>query len=551
MARVTVGRQLAAGNPGEGQLALHMVGGRLNAEPGVRRSGGTGCGPVLEGGLQPEAALAGAGQTAFLLAAAGQEHLAVLVPGQRTLGVREQVDAWGPAARHQQGVAGDGLRTPDLAAGGHRIDPHRRDAQPALGAGDGPADQRPDAQGVGGSRQLGRNGAADIDDGRDLNPRLREVEGGMPGAVMGGDDHHPVADLDAVAVQVGARGPGQHHARPVVAGEHQRLFDGALGQHHLLGPDLPHPLARGTLRHHAQMVGQPLAQADEILVVIADGRGARQHRDVRHRRQRGAGVFQPVPGQLPVDLGIRFGQQRAADFRLLVAQDDGRAAATRLQRRGEAGGTATDDQHVAMGEAAGVGVGIGGARRLAQAGGAADERLVDLVPEALRPHEGLIVEAGREQHVERVVHRADVAGQRRPAVLALGLQPVEDLQHRRPRVRLEPPVAAVGSDQCVRLFRPGGQEAARPVILEGPPDEMDAVRQERGRQGVALVAGEVRAVEREAHRAAAVDPALACNAEIAHGRASSALVAARVAAPAAALAASAISSSLGRGAPAL
>ena len=51
--------------------------------------------------------------------------------------------------------------------------------------------------------------------------------------------------------------------------------------------------------------------------------------------------------------------------------------------------------------AVGVAVGVGFARRLAQTRRGADEGFVHLVPEAARPHEGLVVEARRKQHVGR------------------------------------------------------------------------------------------------------------------------------------------------------
>ena len=69
--------------------------------------------------------------------------------------------------------------------------------------------------------------------------------------------------------------------------------------------------------------------------------------------------------------------------------------------RGETGGPAAHHQHVAMGEGLAVAIGVGRFRRLAEARGTADEILV-FHPEARRPHEGLVVEAGRE-----IARRAD------------------------------------------------------------------------------------------------------------------------------------------------
>ena len=83
---------------------------------------------------------------------------------------------------------------------------------------------------------------------------------------------------DAVAVEVGARRARQHDARTVVAVEDQRLLDRTLGQHDLLGPHLPQALARRARRQVGEVVGEALAEPDEVLVVVADRRGARSAR---------------------------------------------------------------------------------------------------------------------------------------------------------------------------------------------------------------------------------------------------------------------------------
>ena len=70
-------------------------------------------------------------------------------------------------------------------------------------------------------------------------------------------------------------------------------------------------------------------------------------------------------------------EQPAAEREILVAQDDARAGAAGGQRRRKAGRSAADDQHVAMRPGLLVVVGIGLPGSAAEAGGAADQRLVD------------------------------------------------------------------------------------------------------------------------------------------------------------------------------
>ena len=157
------------------------------------------------------------------------------------------------------------------------------------------------------------------------------------------------------------------------------------------------------------MIRHPLHQADHVVVVVAEGDGARQQGHVRHRAQLGERVGDPLGRRLAVDRRLAIGEQRAADLLLLVHQDHARASAAGGERGGQASGAGADDQHVAVGVELVVAVGIGLGRALAEAGHAADEVLV-LHPEALRPHEGLVVEARHEDAVEQAVHRAEIGG---------------------------------------------------------------------------------------------------------------------------------------------
>ena len=207
----------------------------------------------------------------------------------------------------------------------------------------------------------------------------------------------------------------------------------------------------------------------------------------------------------------RLAQQRAAELGLLVDQDHARAAAAGGERRHQPGGTAADHEHVAVRVHVLVAIRIGRGRRPAQAGGAADQPLVHAPPPALRPHEGLVVEARREQRAEDVVQRPQVEADGWPAVLARGSEAVVQLDLGGADVGLGARAAAQLHER-VRLLGAGAEDAARAVILEAAPDQMDAVRQQRRSErvaGVALVAG---AVEGEMQRLPPIDPAAAVQA---------------------------------------
>src|SRR5262245_46759796 len=115
-------------------------------------------------------------------------------------------------------------------------------------------------------------------------------------------------------------------------------------------------------------------------------------------------------------------------------------------------------------------VGIGRLGRAAKTRGAADHRLVELLPERSGPHEGLVVEARGEDRREELVHRENIELERGPPILACGDQTVVKLDRSGPGIRL-PPRAGAKLDQRIWLFRARGKDAARSVIFERAADE--------------------------------------------------------------------------------
>src|SRR5699024_3089099 len=84
--------------------------------------------------------------------------------------------------------------------------------------------------------------ATPIDDSGDVRPGIREVEGRVVGAVVGGEHDRTRAGQYAVAVEVRPSRPGEHGAGAVVVGEHQRSFVRAGREHDLPGAEVPHAL---------------------------------------------------------------------------------------------------------------------------------------------------------------------------------------------------------------------------------------------------------------------------------------------------------------------
>ena len=260
---------------------------------------------------------------------------------------------------------------------------------------------------------------------------LRQGEGGLIGAVVVGEDDGVLAGSDAETAQIGQGGTGHHHARLVIAGQSDQALARAGRQHDLPGPEGAVALANLVLAGLSPVVGDLLQRSEQVVVVIAEDIGPRQDLDVRQRRQRSEHLGMP-------GLVLRADQQAAADQGITFAKDDARPGFACGAGGREARGARTDHQHVAMRMHRLVMVRVGFGRGAAEAGGPADHRLVECLPEALRPHEGLVVEAGGERLAGQRIERHHVEGERGPAVLATADEPVMQLDLGRLAVRLAP-----------------------------------------------------------------------------------------------------------------
>jgi hypothetical protein len=220
------------------------------------------------------------------------------------------------------------------------------------------------------------------------------------------------------------------------------------------------------------MVGEALGDREKVVVVVAIDRGAGKQAHLGHRPELRHGPLDPCRGRGTVDR-LAGSQQAAAEGACLLGQDHPCPRAPGGKRRREPGRAAAHHQHVAVGVELVVDVGVRSARRLAQARGLADPVLV-AHPERARPHEGLVVEAGRQQAGGELGDAERVVLGTRPAVHALGDEPV---------VQRDLGDADVGHgggagaelDHGVGLLDSGGDDAARPVVLEAAGDEVDAV----------------------------------------------------------------------------
>ena len=194
----------------------------------------------------------------------------------------------------------------------------------------------------------------------------------------------------------------------------------------------------------------------------------------------------------------------SAGARILVGEDDPEALCGSDTRGHQPGGTRADDEHVAEGVALLVAVGIGKMSAAPETRRLANEALAEMPGSLTGPHEGLVVEAGREQRRQPVIHRHHVEGEGGPAVLARRLQPLVQLGHGGAGVGLVPGAGA-HLDQRVRLLRTGAHDAARTMILEGAADQNAPGGKQRRGERVAGKAVHRLTVEAEGERTVALD----------------------------------------------
>src|SRR5262245_47675040 len=121
-----------------------------------------------------------------------------------------------------------------------------------------------------------------------------------------------------------------------------------------------------------------------------------------------------------------------------------------------------------------VSVGIGAFRRLAEAGRTPDQRLIDMFPERLRPHEGLVIESARDEARKLAVDGADVEGKRRPAILALRNEPIMEFNLRGPQVGLVAR-AFSNTNEGIHLLGTETDNTARPMVFETAAEDAPAL----------------------------------------------------------------------------
>jgi hypothetical protein len=141
-----------------------------------------------------------------------------------------------------------------------------------------------------------------------------------------------------------------------------------------------------------------------------------------------------------------------------------------------------------------VAIGVTLVNALPQAGGAADEALVEHPSAARGTHEGLVVKPGREQRRSEGVGGTQIECDRRPRILTARYEALGELGHRAGDIGLAAAALPEGKE-TIRLFDTRRQEPAGSVVFEAAANDPYPVRQQRGGQRIATKAAHGLAVE--------------------------------------------------------
>ncbi len=323
--------------------------------------------PVGQAPGQVEHAGRGAGHGQAVELLPRDEGPEVLVVAEPAPGLAEQVHRGVPPPADQEQVARDRLGRPDLSAQ-ERGDERVGDPLDAAGTGhDTPRTTGIPARSHSSTRRAG-TAIPGVDHGLHPHARAVQVEGGVVGAVVRGEDDGLATGEHAVAVQERPGGAGEHDARTVVVGEDDRTLVGSGRDDDRAGPDAPHPLAGEVLgRGRPEVVGTPLERQHEAVVVAAEGGGPLQVQHLRVVGQFGDRGGDPVQRRSAVEPvgAVDEGSSEPP------ASDCSSTRATRAPARAapsaaaSPAGTGAHDEHV---DVVVDGVVAGGVRRRPRAG---------------------------------------------------------------------------------------------------------------------------------------------------------------------------------------
>ena len=301
--------------------------------------------------------------------------------------------------------------------------------------------------------------------------------------VIVGGKHDIAADQHAMLLEVIECRFRQHHARTVIVGKNQRTLDRTRRNHDLGGTQLPQCV---------RLSLTPLPDGNKVVVINAEGRGARKHQmsagfEIRSHLCRPIGTLHPV--NFSVTPAKRTARLVAVIDKHHAPPAGRRSARCRKTRRPRA-----HHQHVASPvEHRTIGIRLIRGINPSEARHLSDARL-EQVP--VRQDEGLVVETRRQETGKPVQQGRTVTHRIRARIDRRDCHSVR--QHFRGRAQ----VGHAFSIQChidngIRLLAPASENSAWPVIFETSANDLHIFRQQRRGDTVTSDTFKAQAIEAE------------------------------------------------------
>ncbi len=321
-----------------------------------------------------------------------------------------------------------------------------------------------------------RRPAPELHNGGHLNIRVKQIECHAVSVVIVGEYDGATSGPDAIELDQALRCRTHHHSGEIVVTKQGRLVQRPRGQHDAPGTQFIKALAAD--------------YREPVIRIPAVYHGGLHHLDVCCCIQISQQLLSPPRLRGRVDRAARI-VQGAAEQRVFVDKQHVGAAVGRLDCRAQTGRARADDCDVA--KAVLLVKALWPVRLVDDAETGLVPKIAEpQVPDATRPEERMVVEAGRQKTGEFLDPGVAVRVQRAAVVLSRDDEPVAERHAIGERVRI-----------CRQLYqRIGvlprhGQHAARAVVLERPAQQPFAVGCERARNGIAGHTGELPALELE------------------------------------------------------
>ena len=211
------------------------------------------------------------------------------------------------------------------------------------------------------------------------------------------------------AIDISTHSPRHHHTRAVVIGKGDRALQSTSTQHRPFGNNTPKTRLQTSTIH-------TLKRTKRTLIIGASHGRAGHNTDIGHFLQSGLNTGNPFHGRQTINI-LDLGQQPSAQRVIFLRQNHVSPSLTSHKRRHQPSRPSTNHQHITKRKRLLICLWISLPRQTTKPRRAANNRLINLFPKRLWPHECLVIKPSPQKRRHQIIHCHDIGFQRRPSVL--------------------------------------------------------------------------------------------------------------------------------------